>query len=201
MGCDIHFHFEAKNKSGSWKTVNLENNPLDKRNYMNFAFLAGVRNNFPIYIKSLGFHQGLPEDLSLGFMQSWWCRFGEKNFTVEDFKKKFSEKHYHTYHWVTLQELAQFKWETPFLNYIDTTGYNDDYNNYPEILKKLIHKRVEMSAEQAIEQLAPFYFSHCNIKNPTQITIGDYFGEDTLNFFKMLFEKYPEGRLIYYFDN
>ncbi len=60
MGCDIHLHFERKNREGQWEKLEIPDEMIPSdRNYNVFGFLADVRGDgeqaqFPF--------RGLPEN-------------------------------------------------------------------------------------------------------------------------------------------
>lgn len=64
MGCDIHLHFEQKNKEGKWEEIEFDHRlEPDDRYYDVFCFLAGVRGN-PEMIEPQFKGRGIPEDSS-----------------------------------------------------------------------------------------------------------------------------------------
>lgn len=89
MGTDIHMITQVK-KDGGWEYVKELPDSLNERNYTTFAFLAGIRENFP----SNGFQcKGLPVDLGgtkfgfVSYRESAEKRYGtetEKRVRLED---------------------------------------------------------------------------------------------------------------------
>lgn len=93
MGCDIHLHFERKNKDGSWDKIHIDSCLLpDDRNYDIFAFLAGVRNfgenpYVPIFPE-----RGIPVDCSYN-------------------KEDWEDGCYHSETYAYLNEILEAPWE------------------------------------------------------------------------------------------
>jgi hypothetical protein len=65
MGCDIHLHFERKEKDG-WKEIPIEDYLIpNDRNYVLFGFLASVRGSHD----GLFDDRGIPDDCSDTFLR------------------------------------------------------------------------------------------------------------------------------------
>ena len=63
MGCDIHLHFEKKNKQGKWEKIDFtECLEPDDRHYRLFSFLADVRSDKSYSIQGVFKDRGFPED-------------------------------------------------------------------------------------------------------------------------------------------
>lgn len=78
MGCDIHLHFEKKNKEGKWEPIVIDKKLIpDDRNYDVFTFLAGVRGSFEGFFPRRGFPEGTTACVE-ETLDSW---MGEHSFT------------------------------------------------------------------------------------------------------------------------
>lgn len=181
MGCDIHLFIENKNSKGQWVSEELSDNYLSSRNYISFSLLANVRNNFPVFIKTLHQNSGLPDDCS------------------ENLVKQYEDTDdYHSPHWITTKELVEIDYQSSILNWIDYSGYNKDYYSYPSILQTLFPRRKKMSKENALSLISSFCKKTSEL---SELTLADLVGEEFIKAVKQLYEKYPEGRLVFYFDN
>lgn len=201
MGCDIHLFVETRNLKGQWQAQELKENPLEHRSYLYFSLFAGVRNHFPIYIKPLGFHKGFPVDVSDFLVKSYYSYYSEEEDTYKfEINDTNPNNDNHSAHWISLKELSQFDWNTPLLNYIDHSGYNQDYDSYPPLIQKYFTRREPMSQKNALDSIIP-YCSEVDMTKPESLTLENFLGSTFVKYIHNLYEQYPEGRLIYYFDN
>lgn len=183
MGCDIHLFIENKNSNGKWQSTDLDDNFLSSRNYIIFALLANVRNNYSVFIKPIHQNSGLPTDCSHSL---------RKNFE--------NSEDYHSPHWISTKELFEIDYQSSLLNWLDYSGYNDDYDSYPLVLQKYFKRRPKLSKEQALNEIS-FFCTNSFSKQLEQATLYTLVGASFFNAVKELYEKYPEGRLVFYFDN
>lgn len=202
MGCDIHVFIETQDSEGQWQTHELEDSPLNHRNYLYFALFAGVRNNFSIFIKPLGFNQGLPVDVSHSVSKAYYTYYSEEHDEYILDKDNKPKNDNHSPHWISLKELSQFAWDTPILNHIDYSGYNKDYDSYPLALQKYFTRREPMSKKTALAGLLPYCsYSQVETQSPKKLTLEHLLGSELVQYIHDLYQQYPEGRLVYYFDN
>lgn len=108
MGCDIHINVEVR-KNGIWNHVkklwgtwdndiNTYKEIYESRNYILFALLANVRNQYNL--TPISQPKGLPKDITISVKE-------ESNEWGTDG---------HSHSWLTLKELIEFNWENEFLN-------------------------------------------------------------------------------------
>lgn len=148
MGCDIHSIVEKRNKD-KWEAVGtifehkyngkitLSSEPYEGRNYVLFAFLAGIRNRFDI--KPIDEPRGYPEDISKetqNDLQDLWDSDG------------------HSTSWFTLEELQNADWEQKFRQGgvvpADVYEYLKDINEPPKIYSQGISGKgiVQLTEEE-----------------------------------------------------